>query len=74
MGNVDFETLHPRLYTLSIQKEDFVSKIYKIYGGFIKLELLFRRSLFVWEHELVNDLMEIINSVVIETNRNDSLI
>ena len=75
VGELSFEILFPRLYSLSIQKECFVFDVYQIYGGIIKWNLLFRRSLFVWEKELVEDRMRfILNSIVIVADREGSLV
>lgn len=71
LGNTTLKEEFPRLFSLSLQKE---AKINEFQLGNGTWNLLFRRSLYDWEMEEVEVLMQRLQGIVLKQNINDILI
>ncbi|KAK2406893.1 beta-amyrin 11-oxidase [Trifolium repens] len=67
IGNQSLETRFPRLFGISTQKEALVSEMGSWENGVWRWGLLWRRIFFVWEEELVDELMGVLALVTITT-------
>jgi hypothetical protein len=67
LGNQSLVARFPRLFGISTQKEALVSEMGCWENGVWRWELLWRRNFFVWEEELVDELMEVLALATITT-------
>lgn len=65
-------SLFPRLYSISSQKDAVVAELGAWNTGKWNWNLRWRRGLFVWEENLVNTLLEVLDSAVVVENKEDS--
>jgi hypothetical protein len=65
VGSATLQERFPRLFSLSLQNESTVAELRWVELGIMNWNLLWRRRLFVWEENLVYDLLEAISTVVL---------
>ncbi|GAU45475.1 hypothetical protein TSUD_190940 [Trifolium subterraneum] len=64
VGNRSLKDRFPRLYSISIQKEAKVAELHSFVNT-VHWTLLWRRRLFVWEENLLLQLLELINPITL---------
>jgi hypothetical protein len=67
IGATPLALVFPRLYSLSNQKEKVVSDFIVSQDGRRSWNFLWRRNLFIWEEDLVNNLVNILDSLVLSS-------
>jgi hypothetical protein len=65
VGDLSLKNRFPRLFLISTQKEASVAHLWNSGTEVNKWYVMWRRRLFVWEENLVEELMEIINMVTL---------
>ncbi|MCI12865.1 putative non-LTR retroelement reverse transcriptase, partial [Trifolium medium] len=65
VGTVPLQDKFPRLFSVSTQKDCNVVDLREMVEGVVNWRFVWRRRLFVWEENLVMELLEIINQVVL---------
>jgi hypothetical protein len=73
LGNQSLEARFSRLFGISTQKEALVSEVAYWENGVWRWGLMWRRNFFVWEEELVDELMVVLNLASITTTEDKSL-
>jgi hypothetical protein len=63
VGDVPLRDRFPRLFSISNQKEMSVSSVRRDLNGTTCWDLSWRRRFFVWEHDLLIDLLALINPI-----------
>jgi hypothetical protein len=71
IGDQSLRQRFPRLFGISTQKDEVISKLGRIIDGRWHWELLWRRNLFVWEEDQYRQFREIIETFA-PTTHNDS--
>ena len=56
-GSVPLREKYPRLFAMSNQKESLVEDIWRMNGGVREWEFSWRRRFFVWEEEILANVM-----------------
>jgi hypothetical protein len=65
VGTVSLQDRFLRLFSISLQKDRVVADLRVLEVGMVHWNLVWRRRLFVWEENLVTELLKVINPVVI---------
>jgi hypothetical protein len=65
VGETPLKDRFPRLFSISTQKEVSVAGVRKNINGTSSWDLNWRRRFFVWEHDLYNELLDLINPVTL---------
>jgi hypothetical protein len=65
VGETPLKDRFPRLFSISTQKEVSVAGVRKNINGASSWDLNWRRRFFVWEHDLYNELLDLINPVTL---------
>jgi mannosylglycoprotein endo-beta-mannosidase len=65
VGNQTLEQQFPRLYSISIQQEEVVGNMGMWTNGVWRWELRWRREFFIWEENVVTQLVEILNDITL---------
>jgi hypothetical protein len=65
VGQITLQERFPRLFSVSTQKDSFVAELKGTGAGSGNWNFVWRRRLFVWEENLVEDLIEVVNSMVL---------
>jgi uncharacterized protein YjlB len=63
VGDVPLRDRFPRLFSISNQKEMSVSRVRRNLNGTTCWDVSWRRRFFVWEHDLLTELLALINPV-----------
>jgi hypothetical protein len=63
VGGVPLRDLFPRLFSITTHKEVSVAGARRFDDGIGSWEILWRRRFFVWEQELFNELLDLINPI-----------
>ncbi|CAJ2647958.1 unnamed protein product [Trifolium pratense] len=69
VGTVPLQERFPRLFSVSTQKDCNVEDLREMVEGAVNWRFAWRRRLFVWEENLVVELLQIINQVVLSDDR-----
>ena len=62
MGDLPLKERFPRLYAISLCKENVLKELGKWEGEVCKWNLLWRREMFTWEREISQQLFVLINN------------
>jgi hypothetical protein len=68
VGEIPLRDLFPRLFSISTQKVVLVAGVRKYINGTSFWDLTWRRRFFVWEHDLYNELLDLINPATLVDN------
>jgi hypothetical protein len=63
VDDISLKDRFPRLFSISTQKEASVAEVWNPMVGAVNWRLIWCRRLFVWEENLLNELLELINRV-----------
>jgi hypothetical protein len=63
VGDVPLRDRFPRLFSISSQKEGSVADFRRVINGTFSWDFIWRRRFFVWEQDLLHELLAIINPV-----------
>jgi hypothetical protein len=65
IGHISLKEAFPRLFLISTQKEASVADLWNLTVGEDRWRLNWRRRLFVWEQNLLHELLEVIDSALL---------
>ncbi|CAJ2675195.1 unnamed protein product [Trifolium pratense] len=68
VGNSTLASLFPRLFSISIDKQSMVSDLGECVNGAWQWNLIWRRRIFEWEKELVEQLFQLLHTAVLSEN------